>query len=98
MQEVQLPHYRLQRNKNGAKAERKKRGGFARKPAPFLATFSRAFVSRLRHRAGIVRRGTRREEVQNGPFRNLKPRFLTGRTREQGVFAHVRVFAGKTDF
>ena len=89
-------------------------------PVPFARAFSRAFVSRLRHRAGIVRRGTRREEVQNGPFRNLKPRFLTGRrtgrragrscqsqcksrfltgrTREQGVFAHVRVFAGKTDF
>ena len=92
------------------------------KPASYAGAraFSRAFVSRLRHRAGIVRRGTRREEVQNGPFRNLKPRFLTGRrtgrragrscqsqcksrfltgrTREQGVFAHVRVFAGKTDF
>ena len=87
------------------------------KPASYAGAraFSRAFVSRLRHRAGIVRRGTRREEVQNGPFRNLKPRFLTGRrtgrragrscqsqcksrfltgrTREQGVFAHVRVFA-----
>ena len=87
------------------------------KPASYAGAraFSRAFVSRLRHRAGIVRRGTRREEVQNGPFRNLKPRFLTGRrtgrragrscqsqcksrfltgrTREQGVFAHVRMFA-----
>jgi len=51
------------------------------KPASYAGAraFSRAFVSRLRHRAGIVRRGTRREEVQNGPFRNLKPRFLTGR-------------------
>ena len=51
------------------------------KPASYAGAraFSRAFVSRLQHRAGIVRRGTRREEVQNGPFRNLKPRFLTGR-------------------
>jgi len=51
------------------------------KPASYAGAraFSRAFVSRLRHRAGTVRRGTRREEVQNGPFRNLKPRFLTGR-------------------
>ena len=35
--------------------ERSKRApirGFASKPAPFLATFSRVFVSRLRHRAG----------------------------------------------
>ena len=73
MQEVQLPHYRLQRNKNGAKAERKKRGRFARKPAPFLATFSRAFVSRLRHRAGVVRRETRREGCVRDKQKAQKP-------------------------
>ena len=43
------------RKKKRAATSVKKRGRFARKPAPFLATFSRAFVSRLRHRAGIVR-------------------------------------------
>ena len=32
------------------------------KPASYAGTFSRDFVSRLRHRAGIVRRETRREK------------------------------------
>uniref|UniRef100_UPI003FEE3A85 hypothetical protein n=1 Tax=Alistipes shahii TaxID=328814 RepID=UPI003FEE3A85 len=78
VQEVQLPHYRLQRNKNGAKAERKKRGRFASKPAPFLATFSRDFVSRLRHRAGIVRRVPRREGCVRDKQEAQKPTIAPG--------------------
>ena len=52
--------------------------GFASKPAPFLATFSRDFVSRLRHRAGTVRRETRREGCVRDKQEAQKPTIAPG--------------------
>ena len=43
------------------------------RPVPFARAFSRAFVSRLRHRAGIVRRGTRREGCVRDKQKAQKP-------------------------
>ena len=43
------------------------------KPASYAGTFSRDFVSRLRHRAGVVRRETRREGCVRDKQKAQKP-------------------------
>ena len=58
------------------------------RPVPFARAFSRAFVSRLRHRAGIVRRGTRREGCVRDKQKAQKPTTAPkggglGRTKRQ---------------
>ena len=58
------------------------------KPASYAGTFSRAFVSRLRHQAGIVRRGTRREGCVRDKQKAQKPTIAPkggglGRTKRQ---------------
>ena len=58
------------------------------RPVPFARAFSRAFVSRLRHRAGIVRRGTRREGCVRDKQKAQKPTIAPkggglGRTKRQ---------------
>ena len=56
------------------------------KPASYAGTFSRDFVSRLRHRAGIIRRGSvfsagrRREHANKG----CSPLFACSRVRKAG--------------
>ena len=54
---------------------------------PVSATFSRAFVSRLRHRAGVIRRETRREGCVRDKQKAQKPTFAPqgglGRTKRQ---------------
>ena len=56
------------------------------KPASYAGTFSRDFVSRLRHRAGIIRRGSvfsagRRSEHAN---KGCSPLFACSRVRKAG--------------
>ena len=48
------------------------------KPASYAGTFSRDFVSRLRHRAGIVRRETRREGCVRDKQEAQKPTIAPG--------------------
>ena len=48
------------------------------KPASYAGTFSRDFVSRLRHRAGIVRRETRREGCVRNKQEAQKPTIAPG--------------------
>ena len=52
------------------------------KPASYAGTFSRAFVSRLRHRAGIFRRLWRREKRRNGWIGNAESCHRRGTRRE----------------
>ena len=47
-------------------------------PVPFARAFSRAFVSRLRHRAGVVRRETRREGCVRDKQKAQKPTIAPG--------------------
>ena len=55
-------------------------------PVPFARAFSRDFVSRLRHRAGTVRRGSVFSAGQRSEHANM-------RTCEQGRTSLVRLFA-----
>ena len=48
------------------------------KPASYAGTFSRDFVSRLRHRAGVVRRETRREGCVRDKQKAQKPTIAPG--------------------
>ena len=48
------------------------------KPASYAGTFSRDFVSRLRHRAGIICRGTRREGCVRNKQEAQKPTIAPG--------------------